>query len=292
MDWDDLRFLLAVQQKGSIALAAHALGVDPSTVTRRIMALERSLGAQLFDRTPRGYMPTEAGRTARTAAEAVHDAILALERDLHGQDATLEGHVRLTTNEFLAAHVLPPLLARFRERHPGITLELVADGRILDLARREADLALRLLRPTQPELVARSVGTLGFGLYGSEAYLARCPWTGSAAGHDLLLYSRWLREPPERELLVDWLVGARLALLSNHLSSLLGAARAHAGLAFLPRCLADEVPGLVRLEMEVPGRELWLVVHRDLRAMARVRALQQFLAEELLALGPWLTGSH
>jgi DNA-binding transcriptional LysR family regulator len=293
MDWDDLRYLLAVQREGSIGQAASALDVDPSTVARRIAALERALGAKLFDRTPRGYIPTGAGLRARLAAEAAHEALLALERDIGGQDEALGGHVRLTANEVLGAHVLPPMLARFCARYPEITLELVIDSRALDLASREADLALRLGRPSQPELVAQRVGTLGFGLYAGEGYLARSPWTPGDAPerHDWLVFSRWLREPPEREQLGAWLGGGRVALQSNSMVALLHAAAADAGLAFLPRILADGAPGLVRLPVEVPGHELWLVVHRDLRGAGRVRALRQHLAAELAELGQRLHGA-
>jgi DNA-binding transcriptional LysR family regulator len=295
LDWNDLRFFLEIHRGGSLVKAARKLQVDQSTVSRRLAALERSLDARLFDRTPKGYVLTPAGRGMLETVGAMDEAALSLERQLVGADTRLEGRVRVTTSEALAAEVLLPVCGSFHARHPGIELEVITHNQPLSLAQREADLAIRLMKPEGESLVARKVGEIVIGLYGSEAYLARHGVPDARrgyAGHAFVGYlgessasleARWLgRNVPD----------ARLALRCHSVLVARAAAVAGFGLALLPCSLGDERPELRRLAIpeDLPARPIWLLVHPDLRATPRVRAVMDYFAEQLELLRPRLVG--
>src|SRR5262245_24241458 len=163
--WDDYRFFLALCRKGSTARAARELRVDPTTVRRRLAAMEEALGARLVHRGAARLALTDAGERLLARAQAVEDTMAAIEREVGAADDKLAGVVRLPAAEAFVSLLVAPALAPFRARHPDIRVELVADNQRLDLARREADLALRLVRPTDESLIARKVATLEFGLY-------------------------------------------------------------------------------------------------------------------------------
>jgi len=282
-DWGELRFFLAVCRTGSLAAAARRLRVDPTTVGRHIQALERSLDARLFDRTPAGWRPTEVGRRIRPSAEAMEASWSELELAAEGTRVRAAGNVRLTTLEVVASHVIAPALPRFRAQWPEITLEIITTARTLRLDRAEADVALRLVRPREETLVGRRVGVVEQALYGSRDYLERhgTP-TGPALGdHDALAYSEAPFALPGQQWLLDRPSPPRVTLRVISVSTLLQATRAGVGLAVLPRLIADRTPELVRLDAvgAPPGRDLWRVVHRDLAQVARVRALLDFLDE-------------
>src|SRR5690242_600628 len=155
MEWDEVRYFLAVARGRSLIAAAKALKVSAATVARRIDALETRLGARLFDRQQSGYALTGSGEAIRTEAEAAEEAILALERKARGRDLGVFGTVRIAATDDIAAHVIAPQLASFRAHHPGIELEIVAQMEVLNLTRREADIAVRSTRPDGGDLVAR-----------------------------------------------------------------------------------------------------------------------------------------
>lgn len=286
-DWNDHRLVLAVARAGSLTSAAKALRVDHSTVFRRLQALEARLGLKLFERGPGGfYQPTAAGTRAALAAERMEDEALGLARDLAGQDRRLTGRLRVTCSETLAYGLLTRHVARFRGEHLGIVLELVVDSRVLNLSRREADVALRVARPREGDLWGRKLADVAWTAYGSADYLAEAP--PLAAPADLAEHALigW-EEGTAGINAADWL--ARVApadavvYRTNSLINQLVAARAGIGLAVLPCYLGDPEPGLVRA---LPGgpvpalaRELWIVTHQDLRRTARVRAFFDAVAE-------------
>src|SRR5262245_32019625 len=173
IDWTALRDFLAVADTGSLSRAARRLGVSQPTLTRRMAALEESLQAELFRRTPRGVELTEAGESilpaARQMEQEAHAALLAVS----GRDTALAGLVRVTCTEGLGIHWLTPALVEFQLAHPAIEIQLLVQNQVLNLLQREADIAVRLSRPQQSDLVGRKVGEMGFGLYASQAYLAR-----------------------------------------------------------------------------------------------------------------------
>ncbi len=294
-DWNDLRYFLAIAREGTLAAAARSLRVDASTVGRRLAALEEELATRLFDRTPAGLALTEAGRGIRSAVEEMEASALAVERRASGEDARLEGVVRITLTEAFAVHVLLPRFAPFRERHPNIQVQFLTDYGALDLARREADLAIRLTRPQEDTLVARKVGEIAVALYASEEYLARRGLPDPAhgfAGHDVLGYVDAAAKWPEARWLAEHAPGAHVALRCNSLLSVVAAARAGLGLGVMPCLNGDQEPDLRRVVPPIPSlrRDIWLVVHRDLQHNARVRATLHFLGELVQRERPLFSG--
>lgn len=279
LNWDDLRFVLAVSRAGSLLAAGRLLGVDHTTVGRRVEAAEEALGLRLFTRTNAGYVPTADAERLLGPIEQIEQGVLRVERGAQAQQGGLEGTVRVTSPETLGTHYLAPRLAAFRLEHPGLTLELVPAGEVLDLSRSEAQLAIRTFRSKTEGLVLREVAVVTYGLYASPGYLRRQPW--KAAG-DLARHA-WLSSPPSAgEIEQRWLQrlapGAAPSFVSPVSAALLGAARASAGVAILPRYLGDAEPGLRFLDApDPPTEKLYLTVHKDLRKTPRVRALLDFL---------------
>lgn len=280
MNWDDLRFVAALSRAGSLAKTAVALGVDHTTVGRRVEAAERALGLRLFARTAAGYALTREGEQLLAPLRQVEDAVLALERGVHAGRGALSGTVRVTSPESFGIAYLASRLACFGRQHPALCVELVPAGAVLDLSRSEAELAVRCFRTRHESVVARRVGDIRYGLYASAAYLARRPLTGAAElpGHPLLL--------PTSGVELTWLQklapGLRPSFVSEVSLVLAQAAGADAGVTALPRYLGDTTPGLVHLPMpREPTEPLWLTVHRDLRRTPRVRVLFNFLVAAL-----------
>ena len=181
-DWNEPRLVLAVARAGSLTKAAKTLGIDHSTVFRRLNALEERLGVRFFERLPGGaYQATAAGERMAAAAERIEDEAIALERDLIGRDYRLAGRLRVTSSETLAYCLLTREIASFREAHPGIMVELVIDNRFLSLSRREADVALRPMRPKEGDLWGRKLADVAWTVYGSRAYLNENGFPSSAA---------------------------------------------------------------------------------------------------------------
>jgi DNA-binding transcriptional LysR family regulator len=285
LDWGDLQYFLTITRHRTLSGAAAALGVQQSTMGRRLKALEARVGAKLLQRTPQGFVPTAAGDSILAHVERIDREALSVERAIAGKDGLLEGVVRLTAVEELTVEVLTPILAAFHARHPGIMLELLTDPRHLDLAKGEADIALRANRFTQNDLAARKVADFAFAAYASPAYLAAqgAPdFDAGAPGHRLLLPQDDVLASPQGAWFVGLTGGAQLALRSNSFSMLLAAAEAGMGIVCLPRFLGDAAP-LQRLSApsEAPLRELWLGVHMDIRDTPRFRSVIDFLADGL-----------
>lgn len=294
LDWDDLRIFLAVARSGSLSAAARALGTAQPTVGRRLAACERRLGTRLLARKPGGYSLTEAGAAVLRHVEAIDAAALSVERIAAGRDAGLAGVVRLTCTDWIARRVLAPIIAGACAEHPAITVELVADVRAYSLAQREADVAVRLGSFAQREVLRRKLAHVAFGLYAAPAYLARHgdpDFRGGAAGHALLAMTDAHGEPfPDSAWLAEVAPRARLACRSVTREALAGLAAAGAGLATLPRYLGDGMPELRALATPsaVPGRDLWVGVHRDTRGTPRVRTLVEAIARGVRRLAPEL----
>ncbi len=282
LDWDDLRTFLLVARHGTLSAAAHASGVHQPTMGRRLAALEQRAGARLLQKTPHGYTLTAAGEAILGNAERIEAEALAAERRISGRDVRLEGVVRVTSVESIAADILIPALVDLRQHHPGIVVELVADTRSLNLSRREADVAVRAARPEQNDLVVRRIGVIGYGLYAAPAYLearGRPDFATGGQGHDVILTQEEMMRLPEMAWLVASLPRATPALRANTRYAQREAARAGLGLVCLARYLGD-AGGLVRLEPPAPPpqRELWLAVHNDIRHMPRIHAVTEALA--------------
>lgn len=292
MNWDDLRYVLALARAGSLARAAKALQVDHTTVGRRVEAAETALGVRLFTRTTTGLVPTADADRLLEPMRQVEESVHALERAADARVDRLEGKVRVTSPETFGISYLAPRLAAFGIEHPGLVVELVPAGEVLDLGRREAELAVRPFRSKHESLVVKRAGSVAYALYASRVYLARHPVRSREALADHPIAG----SPADGEVEATWLrrlsPRARPRFLSTSTLTLLAAARASAGLAVLPRYLGDADPTLRRIPMpDEPVEPLWLTVHRDLREAPRVRALLDFLAATIAADAPLLAGS-
>ncbi len=287
-DWDDARYFLAVARLGSLSRAGRLLGVQQTTVGRRIAALEVALAARLFERTPAGWQPSPAGLAFRERAERIEAEATAAERQVGGDESRAAGRVRITAPQALGFHFIVPLLARLRAEKPEIVVELVAENASLNLARGEADLALRFGRPPQQRLVMRRLGAVENGLYASRGYLARA---GAVRGptlgrHDFVDFDEGFVQRETPAWVAQRLRGARCVLRVNGTTGILEAVRANLGVGLLPCWLADEDVELERvLPEQALAQELWLIVHHDLRRAARVRIVTDFLVAALTPLG-------
>jgi DNA-binding transcriptional LysR family regulator len=285
LEWDDLRHFLAITRHRTLSGAARALGVQQSTMGRRLDALEERIGARLLQKTPAGFVLTAAGEAILGNVERIENEALTIERAITGQDVRLEGVVRLTTVESLAVEILPPIVAAFHDKYPGIVLDMITDSRSLSLAQREADVALRLVAFTQHDLAIRKVADFASGVYASRAYLDQHGVPDFARGapdHRTLLRSDDGMSVAEMVWFAGMTAKASVALRSNGYYMLAAAAESGMGIACLPRFLGD-AGRLVRLETPTapPAREVWMGVHNDIRHTPRIRAITDFLAAGL-----------
>jgi DNA-binding transcriptional LysR family regulator len=293
IDWDDLRFFLAVVRQGNLSAAAGELHVAQSTVGRRLASLETSLGVRLLHRTPNGYAPTLAGQEVRAHAERLEAEMLTLERNVGGRDTRLAGLVRVTCAETVASHILGPSFASLHVQHPDILIELIPNPRQLSLSMREADISVRLARPDQHDLIVRRIGTLTFGLYASPGYLAKhgpLNLGDGCFGHHMITQSEDIQDATRTAWLADLAPRARVALHTSSHEAAVSAAAQDGGLACLARFRADQEAGLHRVQLPcpVPSAAIWLVVHRDNRNMPRIRVALTHITECFRALGPKL----
>ena len=288
MDWDDLKFVLAIARHGSLSSAAKALDSTQPTVSRRLDGLERRIGAKLFERAVTGLSPTALCAGLVESLTDMEEAAQAVERRVAARDTGLQGRITVTSLAWFGDDVLAPLLARFGARHARVTIDLINDPRRFNLARREADIALRIGAFDQENLIERTVAAVSYGLYGSVGYLdrhGRPTFAKGCAGH--LVTS--LVDSPVEVVHIEWLKAiaprAHVVIRTNDIQSHLATAEAGEALAVLPRVLADRRSGLLRLEppLPEPSQPVKLGVHADMRRSPRVRALMDFLVLELKA---------
>jgi DNA-binding transcriptional LysR family regulator len=271
MDWDNLKFFLALAEEGSLSRASEKLRVDHSTVARRIDMLEHELGLRLVERLSRSYRLTEEGERVRDRAKEIATGIADIARFAQSVDRSPQRVVRVSGPPTFVSRFLAPRLLPLQGQHPGLRIDLVGEARQVSLSRGETDLALRMVRPVEKGVVARRLAVVAYGLYGSREHVARCgedarDYIGYDDSLDHLPQQRWLK----------MLAGDRdLALRSNDLVNLLTAARAGLGLAVLPCLMARAYPDLVSVPTRLPplSRELWLVFHRDIGRVPAVRAV-------------------
>lgn len=303
MSWDDLRYFLAVMRGGSLSAAARALQVQHSTVARRVDALESALGIRLFDRLPRGWPPTDEGLQLAEHAARVEADVHAFARAAQGA-ATLDGVVRVSASPVFASHFLAPRLARAQRAWPALRIDLMGEMHAANLYAREADLAVRLSRPSEPGLAARRLGTMRFALCASPEWAAASPDTWAFLGYDDAL-----AQMPQQQWLERFAAGRRFAFIANDLAALHRACVAGAGIALLPRFLVDDpasdtdadantgAPHTVAASLSAPAplveltaaprcdveREIWLVVHPDVRRSPRVQRVADAIADAVRA---------
>lgn len=280
--WDDLRYLAVFARQRSLSAAARQLKVDHVTVGRRINALEAALNLKLVDRRQRSYLLTADGERIARLADAMETAAFAVERAARSRQPELSGEVAISAPPGLASMLIAPRLAVLRGRHPGLRIRLIGEKRTASLSRREADVAVRLSRPAEPELVIRKVGSLSFRLYASPHYLAsRAP-----SAFEFIDYEDSLSGAPQ-QLWLQAIAGPRpVVLRASDIESHRAAARAGVGVAVLPRYLGDDDDGLRRIDVasDPPARDIFLAVHRDLARAPLVRPVLDFVAACFKAL--------
>ncbi len=282
LPWDDLRVLIALLRTRSLVGAAESLGLDRSTISRRVVSIERQIGAPLFLRTREGLRPAAAAERLRPHLERVEAEILAFQVALGSSDDGASGLVRVATSEAFATFLVQKGLLDLRRDHPGIVLELLGGNRPLDLLSGEADVALRFVPPKEAALKVRCVARMAFGLYGAPTYLRARGLPRSAvdlAGHDVLVLSAELAMLPEGPWL-EHQPGVHVAMRANSFPTLIAAAVEGHGLIVLPRPWGALEQGLDLLfpVPEIPERALWLVVQPEMARRPEVRIVVERLA--------------
>jgi DNA-binding transcriptional LysR family regulator len=278
LDWEDVRYFVALARQGTLAATARALRVNHATVARRIASLETLVGRILFDRRARGYVLTAEGKDVLDAANAMDQAALSVLRRLDA-GTELSGLVRLAVGRVLAERFLIDRLRAFHERYPAIDLEVFGGSRVVSLAKREADVALRYGSPKDSDLVARRVSTITFGFYASPAYRDKLKageapaFIGFDEDSDFIAEAKWMARQFGNQ---------RFSFRTNSQTTQAAAARADYGVALLPRYIvANHEPDLVEVSLgkRLPERDVWLLIRRDLAKIPRVRAVADYLVE-------------
>lgn len=285
VNWDDLRFVLAVADQGSVASAARRLGVNHTTVLRRVHAFEEAQKIRLFERLPQGYALTAEGEQLVQTARGIDDMVATLERRIAGRDLKLEGVIRVTTTDTFMTTVLPGHVAAFRRCHPRIAIELALTNSRLNLTKRDADIAIRPAKELPAPLVGRRVAEIGFAVYGGKDYLSAQGLDMFAPAQTWLAGDEMLANSPVAAWMRRHVPDARIAFRADSFVALCHAARAGLGLTVLPCCLGDSSPDLERLDGPVDGLTtgLWLLTHLDLSRAARIRAFMDHMEEALVA---------
>ena len=286
LDWGDLRFLLAVARTGAHAAAARMLGVDATTVGRRIAQLEASLESRVLVRTPAGWRPTEIGADLVRRAQRIEAEVAEAEVAADGADRRARGLVRVSGGDGILHFLVAPAVPGLVERHPEVVVELRPETRVVDLARREAEVAVRLMAETSPATVSRRVAPLAMGVYAGRVYVARrgapttlrelaaAPWVNYDAEMARAPQNRWLRRT---------MGDTRVAFRATTTTGLAAACAAGVGLAILPVRVAETDARLVRVvpRRGPPPREAYVVYREDQRRRAAVRAVAEWLVRLL-----------
>jgi len=280
--WDDLRYLLAVKKSGSFLHAGRALGVATTTVGRRLTQLERRLGVQLIDRRSTGVSLTAEGKRLVGLAESIEARLEVDARDLSGTDDRVAGVISVTAADGFMS-LLIEVASAFRREHPRVSVDILIDARFHDVSRREADIGLRTGRPVGDGLLRHQLGKITFGLYAADAYLKTAPKIKNVEdlrSHDFVGFNGDLAEIPAAQWLHEHGVH-RFVVRVNRFHAILHATVTGQGIAALPDFVAlREGIGLERVleEVELPSRDAWLVMHKELRRVRRIRLFAEFLA--------------
>jgi len=285
-DWALVRSFLAVLDAGSVSAAAKRSGARQPTLSRHVADLEAQLGAPLFERTGRGVVPTGAALAIVDAARRMEDAALALGRGLASARSLTRGVVRVTTSQVAATWLMPAVLVRLQREHPEIEVELVASNELTNLLRREADIAVRMVRPVQQSLIARKLGEIEIVAAAHESYLAAAPplrGPEDLAAHRLIGFDRddsIIRGAARMGLVLS---RGDFALRTDDQVTYGRLVAEGAGIGFVARYNLRHWPGVVAVlpTLAVGALPCWLAVHREIRSNPRVRAVYDFLAREI-----------
>ena len=285
-DWNDLKYFLELSRQGKLVRAAGRLHVDHTTVSRRIVNLEKQLDVRLFDKSPNGYQLTDAGLRLLPLAEQIETRCNQLYQEIAGKDARLSGTVRVATPEALGSQVIARHVTEFARQHPDIEIELVAETRRMSLSKREADIAISFSRPESGRLIAWKLCDYRLQLFATRDYLARhapIETVDDLAQHDFVSYIEDRIEMPELRFFEDTIKNAHVVFRSTNVSAQFNAILEGIGLGLVHCFMARREPALqVVLPQHISvQRTYWLVVHEDLRHVARVDAVCQFLTQIL-----------
>ena len=280
LDWNDVRFFLTVARERTLARAAAALRVDQTTVGRRIASLESKLRVALFLRSASGFQVSAAGTRVLVAAERMEEAALELTSGAAGEDPSSSGTVRVATTESLAEAFVIPAIQELRSRHPRVHVVVATSWSRVDLRKGEADLAVRLVRPTDPRLACRKLADFSLRLYASRAYVAEHGMPTTLDGQALIAYEDAVLSTARHPFANLPMDGGELALLSNSHRVLLAGASSGIGIVQMPSYVGDAYPDLVRVfgDVEEPYA-VWLVVPQANRRIAAVRAVSEAIAQ-------------
>jgi DNA-binding transcriptional LysR family regulator len=283
MDWNDLRFFLAVARSGTLSAAAKRLNVTQSTVGRRLASLEGNMGVRLLQRVADGYEPTLAGEMIRPYVERIEADALSLELEVSGTDTRLEGVVRVTSLHMVASHLLAPCFAKLQHLHPSIMIEMIPNLPPTALSAHDVDISVRLTPFEQHELVVRSMGHMSFGLYGSVSYLDRYGQPDTVAGcvGHRLITALDPHLPAQAAWLAEHAGDAKTVMKSDSYEVQHSGVMCGGAIALLPRFRADAELILRRIDTHVPipGAEISLAVHRENRHTPRVRTVLDCIFE-------------
>lgn len=281
MEWSDIRIFLAIAREGTLIAAGRKLGQTQPTMGRRLRALEEAVGHKLFQRTSEGFTLTDEGAAMLTHAERMEEEALAIERQIAGQTQHLEGTLRVTSFDWFAARMLTPVLAEFSRAHPRVTVELLTDTRFLNLSRREADLAFRIGPFEEPDVVSRKLAHIRYGVYLRKGLTH--PIAGDGTGSTLLALDQAFAGTPDDSWLQNKLPQARTVFRSNSRDVQARMCAQGVGAAVLPIPLGDAIKDIERIDLgeDPPSRDMWIGYHRDMRRLARLRAMLDLVVARL-----------
>ncbi len=286
LNWDNLRYVMMVANKGSIAAAARELGVNRTTVLRRIDRFQQSLNCRLFERGEAGYVLTPEAERIVDAARDVENVLFDMSRRIAGRELRLEGELRVTTTDSFMLSLLSPWFASFCDRYPHIVVDVLVTNTVLDLHRRDADVAIRPTREADPGLIGLRLGDVEFGLYAAPELCQRMPgpdplawrWIGFVDSLSMTPIGRWLSGAVAAE---------RIGMRCDSFVAVRAAAEAGVGVALLPCFLGDHSTQLQRLDYDLREQStgLWLLTHPELARSARVNAFMEHIREVFPAAG-------
>ncbi len=271
-DWDDLRFVLALGRSRSVARAAARLGVNQTTVTRRLAQCEKRFGTRMFQRTRGAVALTDAGTNLMTYAERIEREVLEARSKFAGLDQKVEGTVRFTSVPILINQIFVPALPRLLEVHSALHLELVAEPRELSLTKRETDLAVRLARPSrEAPVLAQKIGELAYGVY--------CSAERSSDQSRWIVYDDTMAHLPHAKWLAAHSADLPASVAANDAETLVAGVRSGLGKSVLPVAIGAETPGIVQCQTAArpPSREIWLLSHPDQKGLVRIKVVADWV---------------
>ena len=285
-DWNRARAFLVTAEEGSLSAAARALGMTQPTLSRQVSALEEELGVALFERVGRGFELTPTGEALKQHVRAMGEAASCLSLSATGKSDSLKGNVCISATEATAVFILPPLIQKLKAIEPGITIELIASSKVSDLKRREADIAIRAFRPTEPDLIAKKVHPFIFTLFAAKSYVAQFGLLNTNKEANNASFVGFDTEDQFLDILNQQglnLTRENFSVIAENHSAHWALVKQGMGIGGMLEQIGNAEPLVERVlpELSFPSLDIWLVAHRELKTNKRVRRVFDFLASEL-----------